>query len=58
VLKKNPPINRDIESSKSEKGTPKLTRPIMAIGEVKGIMDSQKETLLLGSFNTNTKRPK
>ena len=50
VVNTNPVTNKAIDNANCQAGTPNGMRIIIAIGEVKGIMDSQKAIELSGFF--------
>src|SRR6218665_1964830 len=50
VVNRNPPTISIIESINCHAGTPKGIRIIIAIGDVNGIMDNQKDNWLSGLF--------
>lgn len=52
VVNTNPAINNIADKASCQPGTPKGMRIIIAIGEVKGITESQKDRLLSGLFTT------
>ncbi len=56
VVNMNPAINKTCDRINCQSGGSKANRPIIAIGEVKGMIESQKLAVLCGSSMMSVNR--